>query len=228
VTGATGPQGVQGPQGPTGAAITGAVGPQGNAGPTGSIGVTGPVGATGPRGSTGVQGPTGAAGSGGSAVTVVSLAADANANATTTGVEITGLAAALTAGRYVFKYVIRGRSSVTTTGLKFGVNYTGTTTLVVAALRQVGTGTSAITGTGDGVNTTAQIVEGFTARSLSTTAPNLGPTLGVDSANADLMYIIEGVIVVSTSGDLELWHASETAAATTVMTGSALILTKVG
>jgi hypothetical protein len=160
--------------------------------------------------------------------TVVALSSNATANATTTGVEITGLqATGIAAGTYIFQYFIRGQSSAAGTGLKFGINFTGTTTFVFANLYQNGTGTTAVTGTGDQVNTAAQICEVFGSRSLSTTAPNLGPTLGVDTANADILYTIEGMIQVSTSGDLELWHGSETAASTQVMAGSCLFLTKV-
>lgn len=141
-------------------------------------------------------------------------------------VEIAGLqVGGLSAGRYYFKYVLRVRAGATTTGLKYGINYTGTATAIIAVLQQLGTGTTAVSGTGDGANTAAQIVEGFTARAESTTAPNLGPTLGVDTANADLLHVIEGLIVTSDGGDLELWHASEVAASSQVMAGSMVIVT---
>lgn len=168
-----------------------------------------------------------AAAGGSSPFTVLSLAANATANATTTGVEITGLQTALTSGRYVFQYFIIGRSSITTTGLKFGINYTGTTTSFRASMRITGTGTAAVTGIADDANTAAQIVEGFATRTLSTTAPNMGPYVGVATINQDILHVIEGIIIVSTSGDLELWHGSETAASTQVMAGSSLILTRV-
>lgn len=165
-------------------------------------------------------------GGGSSPVSVAALSQDAPANATQTGVEIAGLQASITSGTYVFKYVLRGRSTATATGLRFGINFTGSTTAFLATLRQTGTGTTAVSGTGDQLNTSAQIVEGYSTRSLATTSPNLGPTAGVDTANADVLYVIEGLLVVSTSGDLELWHASETAASTQIMAGSALVLTK--
>ena len=40
------------------------------------------------------------------------------------------------------------------------------------------------------------------------------------------MMIVEASIIVTAAGDLELWHASETATSTTVMAGSMGILTR--
>jgi hypothetical protein len=39
-----------------------------------------------------------------------------------------------------------------------------------------------------------------------------------------MLAVIEGYIIVTAAGDLELWHASEVAAASTVKAGSSLIL----
>ncbi len=168
-----------------------------------------------------------AASAGSGPVTVDALATSAPANSTTTGVEITNLEQTLEVGTYVFQYFLIGQAAAISTGLKFGINFTGTLTSFRASLRQVGTGTTAVTGSGDDVNTAAQIIEGFTTRSLSTTIPNLGPTLGVATANQDVQLVIEGIIIVSSTGNLELWHGSEVAASTQVMAGSSLILTKV-
>lgn len=162
-----------------------------------------------------------------SPVTVSSLAANATANATTTGVEITGLQQTLQIGRYAFKFILIGQSAATTTGVKFGVNFTGTTTSFRAIMLTDDVGTAGVVnGTVDGVNTGVQPMAAYSTRALSTTAPNLGPTLNVDTANADQLYIIEGIIIVSTAGDFELWHGSEVAASTQVMAGSACILTR--
>jgi len=157
----------------------------------------------------------------------VTMPSDAASNSTTTGVEIAELQKTLTAGTYVFRYYIRYFSGATSTGVKFGINYTGTETVLVATRYEVGTGTAAVTGTSDQSNTAAQIVEGYSARVASTTAPNLGPSLGVDSASSSMLAIIEGLLVCTDGGDLELWHASEVAATSTVKSGSTLIITKV-
>ena len=54
------------------------------------------------------------------------LAANATANATTTGVKIAAMDIRLEPGVYDFKYNIRSQAAALTTGIKFGVNFTGT------------------------------------------------------------------------------------------------------
>lgn len=58
----------------------------------------------------------------------------------------------------------------------------------------------------------------------------LGPTASVDAINSDMLAFVEGYIIVSVSGDLELWQSSEvtTPVSTTVKAGTSLILTKTG
>jgi hypothetical protein len=77
----------------------------------------------------------------------------------------------------------------------------------------------------DEVLSTGAVVGAFAARAKSTTG--WGTTLSVDAANADMLMIIEGLVVVTGSGDLQLYHGSEVAAATTVKAGSSVIITKV-
>ncbi|MEX1997846.1 MAG: hypothetical protein WEA04_04205, partial [Candidatus Andersenbacteria bacterium] len=150
--------------------------------------------------------------------------------ASTTATEVTEISTGLTAGTYVFKYSLRVQSSATGTGLGFGINYTGTATSLVATEYHLGTGTAASTGTLDDTATGAgaeQIIEGAATRAESTTSPNLNVLTGVAAADVDNYVTIEGVIVVSDSGDLELWHNSEGAVTTRVMTGSSLIVTQI-
>ena len=75
----------------------------------------------------------------------------------------------------------------------------------------------------DGAATTltGQLVEHMSTR---TDAGSLGPNTGVDTVNADQYDIIRGIIVVSSSADLLLRHASETATSTQVMADTMLIL----
>jgi hypothetical protein len=160
---------------------------------------------------------------------VVALSSDATANSTTTGVEITGLrVTGLGVGTYVFRYWIRYQSAATTTGVKFGVNHTGTAAMFMANMRYASTGGTAATGaaTQAAASATGNIHESFSTRTKSTTAPNLGPTISVDTANADMLVAVEGLIRVTVSGDLAFWHASEVAASSTVMAESSLILTR--
>jgi len=160
-------------------------------------------------------------------VTTLALSSDAASNSTTSGVKITGLDLAVGAGTYGFKYLIRYQSAATTTGVKFGVNHTGTAAVFVAFMRYASTGGTAATAaaTQAAASATGNIHESFSTRTKSTTAPNLGPTVSVDTLNADMLVIVEGIIIVTASGNLELWHASEVAAASTVMSGSSLVLT---
>jgi hypothetical protein len=87
-------------------------------------------------------------------------------------------------------------------------------------------------GVGGAANASSQAISAPTAlggastRSASTTSPNLGPTISLDATSSHVLYIVEGIAIVTADGDLELWHASETANATQVMAGSSLILTK--
>ncbi len=152
----------------------------------------------------------------------IALASNATTNSTTTGVEITNLRATnVPAGTYTFKYVIRYQSGATTTGVRFGVNHTGTAAVFAANLGYGSLGSQA-------ANQAASVFyEGSATRTKSTTAPNLGPSASVDSANADMLAIIEGFIIVTVAGNLALWHASEVAAASTVMAGSSLTLQRV-
>lgn len=152
------------------------------------------------------------------------LTSNATANATTTGVEITSLSVKLQPGTYNFKYTIIYQSSATTTGVKFGVNCSGTQTKLLANLRYQSTGTI---GAANQAQAAVAQVGGASARAASTTAPNLGPTASVDTINVDQLAIIEGLIVVTAAGDLELWHASETAASTQVMAGTNLVIDQI-
>jgi hypothetical protein len=158
------------------------------------------------------------------------LGADATANSTTTGVEIGNLQITATGtGTFVFQYTIRYQSGATTTGIKLGVNHTGTAAVFMANMRYASTGGAAATAaaTQAGAVATGNLHESFSTRTKSTTAPNLGPTVSVDTANADMLVIVEGLIIVTAGGDLELWHASEVAASSQIMKGSSCVLTQV-
>lgn len=157
----------------------------------------------------------------------VNLASDAAANSTTTAAKITGLDLTLGAGTYVFQYWIRYVSSITTTGVKFSVNHTGTITTFVANARYTSTGGAAATAaaTQAGNSATGNLMESFSARAKSTAA-GMGPTVSVDTTG-DMLMVIEGLMIVTVSGNIELYHASETAASTTVKAGSSLIITQV-
>jgi hypothetical protein len=152
-------------------------------------------------------------------------------NSTTTGTIVTGLNfAGLVAGTYHVRWILLMQSAATTTSPKFGVNYTGTVTRMSAIAQFPSAGVTAATGTLiDVANaTTGQVWAYAITRTESTTAPNLGPWVGVTNANQDHLIVIEAVVVVSDSGDLELWAGSEVAASQIQLSaGSCGILTRV-
>lgn len=151
-------------------------------------------------------------------------------SSSTTGAAVAALTMATGTGRFIFQYFLRYQQAATTTGIKFGINHTGTITALAATMRYAATGTAATSSTATqnspatGVST---IHEDASTRTKSTTAPNMS-TLGADAATSDLLIVVEGVIEVTVDGNLELWHASRTAASASVIKpGSALMLTKV-
>ncbi len=143
----------------------------------------------------------------------------------TTAAKVTNLDRVVGVGAWKFEYLIRYQSAATTTGVKFSVNHTGTLTAFVANMRYGGTSSTATANPTQAGNTT-NVHESFTSRLKSSTA-SMGPTLGVDTINANMLVIIEGMMTVTVSGNIELYHASEVAATTTVKADSALILTKI-
>lgn len=156
------------------------------------------------------------------------LAADVS-NSTVTPAKITGIDVVAGPGTYLFEYFILYQTSVATTGVRFGVNHTGTVTSIVydmfgtsgdttATATQTGAQSQAITAT------TGGLMEAWSQRAKSTTAPLI--TSGTDLLTADMLIYINGLMIVTVSGNLELYHASETAAATTVRAGTSLRVTK--
>jgi hypothetical protein len=141
--------------------------------------------------------------------------------AATAATEVTGLGpCTLVPGTYYYTYELIVQSSATATGIGLGINFTGTAAVRTIRLVFPSTGTTAITGVMDDVGAnTGQIMEHITQTAFSTIAPNM-----ITTANANVPVTITGILVVTVSGDLELWHSSETAANTSVMAGSSLVV----
>lgn len=160
--------------------------------------------------------------------TTISLAAN-HAISSTTATEVTGLGPiTLTAGTYVFQYFIIDTTATGTVSPMYAVNFTGTAAVRKMTLRYTSTGTTAITGLADDVGaTTGQIMEAVTVTAFATTAPNMGHTGGQTVTN-NVFKVIEGIMIVTASGDLELWHGSETATATTTVAGTSVMVKKIG
>ncbi len=130
------------------------------------------------------------------------------------------------AGTYQFKYVVRYQSAATTTGIGLAADHTGTATYWVSSFWFVSTGGTAATGVADQIAATnaGQMVEGKSERAKGTST---SATAGVDTQNADMLAVMEGIMEVSTSGDLQLEFKSEVATSTvTLKAGTCLILTK--
>ena len=159
------------------------------------------------------------------ALTVAALGADVS-NSTTTAAKITGLDVAVGVGTWKFEYSIIHQAAATTTGIAFSVNHTGTLTRFVAVSNYVDTGTTNLNNAQRQAATTPTYIGGVGARVKSATA-NMGPTTSVDTANADMLTTLEGVLVVTVSGNIELYFASEVAAQTTVKQNSILVMTKI-
>jgi hypothetical protein len=155
------------------------------------------------------------------------LASD-HAISSTTATEVTDLSITLEAGTYCFDYRLICQSATTTVGIFFGVNYTGTATefnywMEYSDAATALTASSGIMDDVFGLATGGFHVSLAQNAEHTTTAPT-GTTSGVAVVNSDFLVVIRGIMVVSDSGDLELWHKSETATSTTVELGSSLVV----
>jgi len=158
----------------------------------------------------------------------VSLASDATANGLTTAVRVSGMDVVVGSGTYVFEYYIRAQLADTGNSPKFAVNHTGTTTSFMYDFFFPDAGTAASTGAIDQeVNNTSGQIWAFQATRTKNTL--LGPEVSVDTANADIMFRITGLMVVTVSGTLELYQGSEVAGnLITIKAGTCLVLYKTG
>lgn len=145
-------------------------------------------------------------------------------NAVTT-IETVLSCTSLLAGTYLFEYFIVWRSGTTTVGCSFAVDYTGTVTRVRSTRHYQSTGAAAATGVSDG---TSQVLTGTLVEhmSINTDAGELGPNTGVGSTTEDQFDHIRGIMVVSTSADLNLRMTGEGGAGVTFMADSMLRLTR--
>lgn len=150
--------------------------------------------------------------------------------ASTALTEVTQLSQTLAAGTYTFKYFVIYRSNQLTEGIRLAVNYTGTNGAFVWNWRWADVLATASSAAPDQDQTIAAgAAQGsFASRAKSITTR--GVTISVDTINADMFIIVEGVFVATGSGDLELWHGNETATAlytTSVMIGTSVEIYKV-
>lgn len=149
-------------------------------------------------------------------------------NSTVTAAKVTGLDIPMGVGVWIFEYYIVYQSGTQTTGVKLGVNHSGTVTKFNYNMFGVQSNPLAADAIMDQdvLLTTGGLLAAWAARAKSATAPMI--TASVDTINSDMLMKIEGIATVTVAGNLELYHASETAVATSVMADSAVRLTKIG
>jgi hypothetical protein len=149
--------------------------------------------------------------------------------ASTTGTEVLDLNMTLEAGTYAFDYYLIVRSATGTVGPMMGVNFTGTAA-VKTMIAYWADATSAITAEVHSMDDQGTLafgyISGMANKAYTTTAPNMGTTVGVSTTGSDIPMRITGSVIVTVAGDLELWHSSETATSTSVEAGSSLVVVR--
>lgn len=152
--------------------------------------------------------------------------ATTQSNSTTTATEVTGLSMASTVGTFIFEYFLRFQSATGTVGPKLSCNHDGTVTSFFYTVTFLTAAALDSSGVIDQAATAPQVMGGMADRAKATSGL-LIQTAGVDTTAADILLQISGLAVVTVAGNFELWHASETATSTSIMSDSVLRLTKV-
>lgn len=144
-----------------------------------------------------------------------------------TPAKVTGLDQATGIGTFVFSYFIRYRSTATANGVRFDVNHTGTVTSFVWNQRWVDTSSTASTAAPDQneILAAGAVMGSFASRAKGTAGR--GTTLSVDTVDVDMFMLIEGLMVVTVAGNLELYFGGETATSCTIEADTVLTLTEV-
>ena len=148
----------------------------------------------------------------------------------TTATKLTDLDMTLEAGTYTFDYRLIVTSHTTTVGVMVGLNFSTGTAAVANWIGYWADDTAAITAevhrmSEEGVKTWG-FISGLASKTYTTTAPLLGTTVGVKTTDTNTPMFVSGVLVVTVQGNLEMWHSSETATATTVEAGSSLVVVR--
>lgn len=141
------------------------------------------------------------------------------ANNAVTTIETVLQVTSVPAGTYFFEYYLVWRAGATTTGALFSLDCTGTMTRIRITRHYQSTGTTAATGVSDGASATltGQLVEHM---SSVVDGGSLGPNTGVASTTEDQFDHIRGIVVLGTTGDLNMRLTGEGNAAVTFMADS--------
>ena len=169
---------------------------------------------------------TGSSGAAGANRTTLCLSADS------AGVTVVTLTTVMTltgagVGTWRVKGVLIWKTAAAATGIGISLNHTGTLTQFVSTWWTTTTGSTAATGVADQVTATnaGQLVEGKSERVKGTLSSALA---GTDTAGGTQLSVIEAIMIVSVSGDVQLQIATEVAAsAATLLAGSVLEIEKV-
>jgi hypothetical protein len=140
---------------------------------------------------------------------------------------VTGLDMTLEAGTYTYQYNLLVQQATSTSDApQFGINFsTGTAAVKAHGLRfwDASTAITAAVHIMDNIGIkTAGFIDGMVSNAYTTTSPDMGTTIGVAATGANIFCIIEGIIVVTVQGNLELWRSAEGANASTTEIGSSL------
>jgi len=131
------------------------------------------------------------------------------------------------AGTWHFRYTCIYQTAATTTGIRLNVNHTGTTGQFASVMSFPDNSGTAATGVGLGIAGAAigRLMSNYAEAVKDTTS---FASVGVVTANADIPVIVQGLVVVTVSGSLELKMGTEVAgSAVRLMADSLLELTKV-
>lgn len=235
IVGTQGIQGLIGPPGLDGEEVESynlVPGPQGNTGATGPTGTTGLTGPIGPPGMDGedlepftIPGPAGPASASGAALSRISGSSGAagadftfqrltsnSADVSTTALSSSVMTTTgLGSGLWKIKYTLLCQCGTAAQGIGFGINHTGASSAIRQAMCwSITTGGTAATGVIDEDTATiaGQMAEGKMEAVINTL---IGSTFaGVVTNNATFMVILEAILSVTNSGDLELKIAVET------------------
>jgi hypothetical protein len=144
--------------------------------------------------------------------------------------KVTDLDLALAVGSWHFKHVLRVRSSSLTCAFALNASFSGTQTAFQYWWQWCDVSSTAATGGVEGSDSTTGQVRGMYASRQARTTAAFGVTISVDTVDADIMLIMEGMVEVSVAGNLELYFGSEVGADGTqsLMVGSGVIATKMG
>jgi hypothetical protein len=153
------------------------------------------------------------------------LTSNATANSTTT-IATVMTTSSLPAGTYRYRYDIIFQAGALTNSAKFNVDFSGTVTKHLTRLFFPSAGVTAATGAVDQEAAAVTTGSVWAWQGTRADATVLGPQTGVDTINADIHYVIEGILIAGGTGNLLLGHASEEATSTQVMAGTMLELVR--